>query len=298
MSILIEEATGPIQAPVVTPHDELIAAGVAGQTLSLVGDIHFGGNLAARMDTAQRALQAMNGSYALRVYLGDLTENGGNATEWPNAAAWIAANANPGNAPYKAIAGNHDYIGGDTAATFASFIGYDPSWTVDIGTDLRVVGFSPDTLLDPPATFSAGKLAWLEAAVTTTRSVIICSHVPLKDSVNESGKTTPFYQSHPHASLIAILAAHPNVRAWISGHTHSTLAATNLIMSYSVGPHRIAAINASAVSSTPTKPGTIDQGNHSLYLTVFPDRLEARFHNHKSGRWASVKDATVTTLSV
>lgn len=281
-------------------------------TIHAVGDLHFGDELESRQDVAYVALEAMNGSYAKRVFCGDLTDNGYRG-QWEDALAWIEG-CSPED--WLAIPGNHDYNDGNPYTP-----GVDPQpsgytwtdweersegrphrWVEDVGDYIRLIGLGAldirHELWPYYGYITEDMMNWVATQADTDRRCLLFFHVPLKDSVIEAGKVSGMYICHPHDDIIAWLDDLPSIKAWVSAHTHSSLQAQNLVMPYQLPSRTMAHINVSAVHSSPVKPPQDYQNNISCFITVGEDRIDVRYLDHKKGTWAEYAGNTVTTIAV
>lgn len=304
--ILIDDAVGPGHTWPTDPRNDLDPD----ITIHAVGDLHFGDELMPRQDVAHAALTAMNGSYARRVFCGDLTDNG-YSSQWEDALPWI----NSCSPEWFAIPGNHDYNdgnpynpatdphpGGYTHEHWLDRSGKPHRWVEDIGRDIRLIGLGADDMrheLWPYYGYiTPDMMNWVANAADTDRRCLLFFHVPLKGSVIESGKTSGLYICYPHEDILDWLDDLPSIKAWVSAHTHSSLRAQNLVMRYPLRTRSLAAINVSAIHSSPVKPPQLYQNNVSAFISVHPTRIDVRYLDHKAGHWAPYEGNVVTTVNV
>ena len=286
---------------------DLAQYGDPARTLHVVGDIHFGWTLADRLAIAATDFDRMTRAdlYTRRFYAGDLTEE---STGPQDAAAlsWIAAR-NPDH-EWDTVAGNHDEDGRD-AETFMAAYGYSGDelsgcWVRDLPF-VRIIGLSPPEITDPakPETLDSTVLTFLaNAADAVQTDCVVLMHAPLMNTVLGNGfnSTVVFFSAQDDAAIRAVLADRPNIRAWISGHTHSDLSFTDIVKREPVGTRTIATINASAIAYTGFKPGTYAESDddpiRSPLVTVLPDRIEVRWRDHRTGALVPLNGQTVTTV--
>lgn len=273
------------------------------RTINVVGDIHVGWTVPSRLDAAAADLARTISLATHRVFIGDLTEV--SSPEQDAAAnAWLDTTG-PRDF-WSIVAGNHDLVGRSLAAWEAAY-GKPGTWTRDFPA-FRLIGLSaPDgegIRQTEPQTFTPTTLAYLDAQLgDTSLDCVIVTHGPLMNTVVGSyfDSTMRFFASHPDDEIRAILAAHPNARAWISGHTHSPLETTDLVKAEPVGNgHLITAINAGAVAyqgGKPADPGEpAAQPNYSCFITVTDGAIELRVRDHLTGGWSAINGAPVVTV--
>lgn len=273
------------------------------RTINVVGDIHVGWTVPSRLDAAAADLARTNNLAAHRVFIGDLTEV--SSPEQDAAAnAWMDRTG-PRDS-WSIVAGNHDLIGRSLGEWEAAY-GKPGIWTLDFPA-FRLIGLSaPDSTgirQTEPQTFPPETLAYLDAQLGgTTNDCVIVTHGPLMNTVIGSyfDSTMRFFASHPDEEIRAILAARPNARAWISGHTHSPLETTDLVKAEPVGNgHLVTAINVGSIAfqgGKPTDPGEpAAQPNYSCFITVTDEAIELRVRDHLTGGWSSINGSPVVAV--
>lgn len=284
-----------------------------GITLHAIGDAHVGpasSNEAWRLDAVARDSAKLPAPAAV-VQLGDGCNNS------PAADAPILDSfMDRLGAPWWAVMGNHD-INEDvqTPAQWAARLGYPaPSYTVDM-EGLRLVMLSASAQWSNYEVAPPASLTWLDGAIGgTTNPVIVCCHYPLYGTVgavtgiDTPSTVIPYYirtaaTPGSSADILAVLAAHANVKAWISGHTHSRIEAPDLVKAVDLGGgNRLAAINASSIwyCYPPPSPYPLDAREtiNTLYVTLLRDRIEVRARDHGAGRWASPNGNPLWTVDL
>lgn len=283
------------------------AAPEGGITVQAIGDTHAGtsGMYPWRMDELVRdAHRDRMPAPAAVVQVGDCT-NDTPVTDTPFFRDFLARFT----APAYAVMGNHD-VYAQTPAEWAASLGYtSPRYSVDL-PGLRLVMFgSSDQWLNYEIV-TPDKLGWLDTQLAgTTNPVMVFSHFPLYNTVglvdpviDVDSKTIPYYlrtTANPNSSadVLSVLSAHNNVKAWVSGHTHSRIDAPGIVTEVNAG-HRFAAINASTPHvSASTFPWGAGNRTTSAYVTLHPDRVETRFRNHSAGQWAAPHGRAVFTVN-
>jgi 3',5'-cyclic AMP phosphodiesterase CpdA len=270
------------------------------RTIHGLGDIHAGAIPRARVQEVLDDVATLP-TPVLHLQIGDATEHGRPAED-QMARRWL------GRLPAKhhTILGNHDILHNErTPAQWATAYGYrSKNFTIDLPF-LRIIAVGPDR--DLPAersgTLSARTLAWLERRLGYPGDCWIACHWPLYRTVlGDSRKlyTSAMQSFHakPDAKLRALLARHPNAKAWLAGHTNSPLSAPGLVTRARLAEGRsIVAVNLSAIvgvgkTREPTDPVC------SLYLTHLPGKVEVRFRDHRAGAWRAVGGRRVVSVTV
>lgn len=266
-----------------------------------IGDMHAGAikrpRVAAMLDDANRL-----STPAAHLQIGDSTERG-LPEEDVLARRWL--DRLPG--PAYTILGNHDIMHNKrTPAAWAKAYGNKaPNYVIDLDF-LRIIALAPDRDLpkERSGTLSPSTLGWLEQRLKNAgRDCWIACHWPLFKTV--MGDPERVYNSEmqsfhakPDGQIRALLARHPNAKAWISGHTHSPLEAPGLITRARLpGNRTIVSINLSAIVGV-GKVREPEDPICSLYLTHLPGKIEIRFRDHRAGRWKTVRGNRVQTVRV
>ena len=211
-----------------------------------------------------------------RVQVGDLVGGRGEPVRFPDAIDLLDS---MGSGQWWACVGNHDYDHVDqdpSPADAAASMGMPGlNFTVDLGYAVMILTYvRAGTSVDP----TPYDPAWLdeELARYPDRLCLIVAHAPL---VNSAGDKSP-----EGDEILAMLANHPQARAWLCGHTHWPIDHPELLLVLETGDHTIAQINASATYYT--IPG-FDWTDRlcTTWLTVYDDRLEVRFRDHGAHQW-------------
>lgn len=323
-------ARPPIPAPGLVPfHAELNAVLTDAQTtlddlegainpaLQFVTDVHVGYTIQSRLDDAQAALLATDGDALLRVFGGDNTNVGNSTTQDDDFLAFVSASSPSG---CELLIGNHDRQQ-SSSPTWETVFGKSRNWHRDVGTTVRIIGVSPDTGADQtkPITLTPSTLTFLDdKASETTRDVIVCCHAPLQGTSNDNGANSNslFFSAQPAADVHQVIVDNPNICAWVSGHTHPSLDATDMIRSMVVESRAIACINIPAVAysgftaaqkllhpertfSTPTAlpSDAVNDINCSAFVWVTPDAVVVRLYDHVTLAWTPWQGAVARKVS-
>lgn len=301
----------PVSVPRSNRHPPLVGAA----NLMVVSDMQFVA-YAAAAHHPYKAIDDLNAmtsrsSIAAWLFPGDLTNNT-TAPQWAEFDAWLAA-LNAGGRPRAFVPGNHDLIaslgsGGvadvmtptQWAARMSAHGVTGRDYVVDVpGTDLRVLCVSPmdSNPASPPAqrlTLDATTLAWCDARmVETDRRCIVLFHAPLMDTVlSQPGvpytsaytatATNWYVRSADARTVEQMVAAHPNLIAWVSGHLHSQVVAPDIVKRNVTASGVFASIGAGSPITLPlgSEPAIV-----STMVSVYPDRIEVRYRDHGAGQW-------------
>lgn len=276
-------------------------------TLLFVGDIHWGGINVARAARVSQDMAALNNpTVAAIVAIGDSTHNGTSEED----AATAAFLATFGDEDVYTACGNHDIWGNArTPAQWAAAWGVpSKNYTVDLGFAMLIF-VGPDQLTGDNTTIilTQATLDWLDAqlaAAGSKRCIVVC-HAPLYgtvlgDSTSYTSMDGPFHVQAPtaggqSAAIYAVLAAHTNAVAWISGHTHSPPTSPRLVCGVDLGEHTLAAINCSALYYV-GKSAELTDPLYSQWVTLLDDRIEVRYRNHAAAQWVSPNSRGVATV--
>lgn len=290
-----------------------------GVLIHLLGDIHFGAINEARTDKVRNdILYGTCPTPTVRVQVGDLvdavqvdTQDLSHQNSDVRGLAWLAS---LGGTYYVAI-GNHDILTGTSSRTgtqaAAAFGMPGLNYSVDLGS-VVLLFIGPDTEQVDNTTVLDGTttLTWLgAAAAATTKDCIVVCHAPLYNtvlgdtSIYNSSTAAGFwavgtYGDPNSAALTAVLAAHSNIKGYISGHTHSPLAAPGLMTTVSLGGRNVAHINCSSIYYT-KKAIYWNDPMISPYLIYSPSlrTFEIRWRDHAKGVWTGPSGVKVTTLT-
>lgn len=296
------------------PRGDRLPPVVGGQSVMLTSDTHTERPLKTNQHRAYKMLDDLNrmigrAGILAWVHGGDSMGNA-TAAEYVDANGWLAA-LDRGGAPVVMTPGNHDLVGatGDPAAPYL----YTPAqWAAavagtgrvtangyaDVGTDLRVI--APVPAYPFPAgvatwrlMLDATTLTWLDARLAeTTRRCIIVFHAPLyrsvnypDDTLNPSSDVAGWYADDTADARIAdVLTAHPNVIAWVSGHTHTPPHVNNIVRQMTFGATVLAAVSIGGPFLISDQPAPVST---SALLTVYADRVEVRYRDHGAAQWLS-----------
>lgn len=280
-------------------------APVWSRTVLHLGDLHHGtANATTRSDIARTALLTLPVPAAL-VQVGDLVEpdSAGNDTTAKNYINSLQGTVK------RVIIGNHDCDTGRTAAAAATSFGYNArNWSHDLAW-ARLIGVSPASF---PANGAADEgtclldataLSFLDSALAgTSLPCLVFSHAPLENTViAEITGVNAGYSSDeatfsvdPDAEVRAVLAAHSNAKAFISGHTHSFLSATGFVKLENLGARSIVCVNSSAIRGQ-RRPAVISDPIVAVFTTLTTTHVEVRAFDCNAKRWA-IWPATGTTL--
>lgn len=281
-------------------------------TIALISDIHLSTPPYFEQHRAYKArddwnLIAARTQIDAWIVAGDFATNALPA-EVTMAQAWLNS-INRGTAPYAIVPGNHDIIGeaptggadlttpAQWATMYSAFGVTGQNYVVDLGADLRIVCLFPTSMTTGTAAsyrlaIDAATLTWCDARLSeTTRRCIMVFHAPLQNTVGTnpvaalpSNSQTWYASSQESYTIEQMLVKHPNIIAWVSGHTHTPPATPDIAIPVTYGPTRLAAISASS-------PFVLLRGNPpevcSALLSIYPDHIDVRYRDHGAGQWIS-----------
>jgi 3',5'-cyclic AMP phosphodiesterase CpdA len=228
---------------------------------------------------------------SLVAVLGDIVDRTGSPEEYALAAEFVARIKKP-KAP---VAGNHEFMYADAPAgakstwaepavrreklgRFQSVFGVEGlAYTRELGGYLLVF-LSPDEADGRHLTeLSPARLSWLRETLraNAAKPTLIFFHAPLKGTLESYSPKVNTAQriAQPEAAIRAILLANPQVKAWVSGHTHTRPGNESFVSPVNLYEGGVVNIH------TPDMTGNTIWSN-SLYLC--PDRIVARTWNHSA----------------
>lgn len=251
---------------------------------------------------------------AAHLQMGDVTENVGGASAGYTAPGYFGQedaealayfNAHLNTAPWYAAVGNHDIGQGPTYSRppdkAAEAWGMPAANYVVDTPAARLIFICPDdglVVIDGyghASPFTEARLNWIatQASGAGSKPVVLICHWSLAYTVNGIGlpgqhsTNNAFFQAKVDGEIRTMLADVPQIKGWLSGHTHSPLDAPSLVTPLAVGGHTIAAVNASATCYTGTSGSFPFSKIATLYMTVLDDQLDFRFRDHGAGLWVA-----------
>lgn len=284
---------------------------IEASTLHCIGDVHHTTvGISDRLSRNNHVADDLNHGdvpdSGEHLFLGDIT-NVGSVAEDAAFQAWAATF--PGDKLY--VIGNHD-VGMATnirtpaqwAAAYAT-PGNQPNYIYDLDFGVRLIVVSFDSIPGDGTTIrlSDDTMTWLDAQLTAagnTPCFVLC-HAPLYDTVlgpvdvgygNGSQDSGFFAIGGSSAAatnsipILNLLASHSNVKAWISGHTHTPIETPTIVTSLVVGSNTIACINTSSVAYLVGPQGAWLRPC-SPYITYLGDRIEVRWRDHFRKLWVA-----------
>jgi hypothetical protein len=213
--------------------------------------------------------------------------------------------------PSTLVPGNHDLMGMNGtgvpdiytptqwATSMSEFGVTGKHYYKDVGRNLRVLCLAPTDNVTTGAgatyrcTVDAAGLAWCDARMDeTTRNCIIMFHAPLRDTVNKAPANATYLSSsdadwyahdNPDYTIATMIAKHPNLKAWVSGHLHSPVATPFMATPKTYGSVTVAAVSASTTVPIPYAYGVPDIV--STRVTVYSNKVVVRYRDHGLGQW-------------
>lgn len=264
--------------------------------LAIITDVHLGPDQGMKLGTqAERILESFRKLCDeerpdLVVDLGDRIANTSQAEDLLRIRQ-VAALYRTITHPIAYVMGNHDEINGLTAADWENAFSAPFSSHVrdDIHPDFRIVMFSPtyyhgnkELVAGSPVSLLASELSFLESALVTNRTCVVCTHAPLHRALWERAPYWGKVYDNDHtyvsdwkpAKQIQQLLRQSNTCVVLSGHHHwDALAVQDDIA--------LIQINSATDSST-TKPHA--SGRMGL-LTIGPDTIRWQGHGHRAPQY-------------
>ena len=236
----------------------------------------------------------------LLAFTGDLVQRTGSKTEYKEAKAFTDRFL----APKAFIPGNHAFMyasklekGKAAHASmeererklhrFAETFGLKSLYYGEEMSGYYLVFLSPEVASGQyPTELSKEELAWFKKTLQDHKDMpTICFfHAPLKGSLENYNKrvNTDYYVAHPIKELTKILAANPQVKLWVSGHTHTKATSKSFAAPINKVGNVVDIHNPSWESKT--------IWTNSLYL--YPDRIVVRTYNHDKHTFIKKLDRT------
>ena len=283
-----------------------------------LGDLHYYNNVLWQVEHTPRMLQmfsdlrrlwAQEGAPAFCVSPGDLVELA-DPENYQLVRQQLSLNLGP--VPFYPGLGNHELFASSQESEaelledFTIFWEKPPRyyWTQGevLCVMLDVVGYGAPVL-------TRESLAFLETALAKhpRHVALLFAHCPLYGSVLDRDPARdldydslePFFYLENSQEVRALLARHPNVCLYFSGHTHSGWQAPNLVMTEELGGHPLTHVNLSSPWYTGKHHGIewLDGGKAcryrpddpdaitSLEVRVFRQRVRLRLRDHRARNW-------------
>lgn len=291
---------------------QIVGAPPSSNTIHAIGDIHMGA-ISELRKTEFLADMATLPTFGAHVQAGDLTQNSLTAEDTA-----VRALLDQLKDPWFATLGNHDLFG-RTGAVAAASLGITQNASYDLGFAQLII-VSPDAGAADNLTIvlSAATIAWLDAelAAVAPKPAIICSHAPLwnthlgtPDPAINGWSSTGFFgvvgvdianltNGVADKDIRAVLQARPNAKVWLSGHIHPPITNPTLVLPTIVGNRAMAAINASALYYTGQDGADVSDLLASLFVTLWPNRVDVRFREHALGEWYAPNGQAISTVEL
>lgn len=292
-------------------------APVLGKTIHLIGDLHNEVTAAEGVWRTESLRHDMHGltrvlpKLSARVQVGDTCNNlptaGYMGQEHPVAKALFRDLYALDGTPLVGVLGNHDLNFGGSGEMIARQYGWSGRNHVDEHDGFRFVCYSAENQTEDGSattshawTIPADVLAWMDSAIGTDDTpVILVSHCPPWEQYQDESTG---YLLEPRADIAAMVAAHPNVIAWMSGHRHHWYQDNaRMFRSVSFGGRNVALIQSGTCGGTidaaqrPTgHPVQSVRTNGSVFASYFDandpggQRWEIRVRDHSAQTWGTV----------
>lgn len=233
----------------------------------------------------------------LVVIVGDIVAVSGTTAEYAQAKEFVSKI----NKPLAIIAGNHEYMYSDhqnakgrypwgTAelrqeklTRFRETFGLTNHYYSRMLGKYHLLFLSPDAVNGRYLTeISDHQIKWLDSQLqeNSKSPVLIFFHAPLENTLLQYNQKVnkPNFVAQPATKLRAIITENPQIKAWVSGHTHTP--PTNPSFKHSVNIFQGGVLN---IHNSDMERQTI--WTNSLYL--YEDRIVIKTFNHKIGEWLS-----------
>lgn len=272
-------------------------------SMHLVGDLQMGANRewdAGMRHFRKKIIQdqfnrmANNSPKTLGHYVvGDMAHHG-LTIEDQDAQSLLAPLATV--APVHPVIGNHDtWDNARTSLEWAASWGLpSQNYVVDY-PDYRCIAvghpgmaFNADgSMAAAVVKLDAEGLAFLDASLGgTAKPCLVFCHAPL---IGTAGTVKFGEAAQPAASIDAILNAHSNAIAWVSGHIHTSIKDPNIFMLKNVGSRSIVAVNVTGLANTIPFLGWTEKNNwdrmHTQILTIRDEKTIQLRYLQMSGAW-------------
>jgi 3',5'-cyclic AMP phosphodiesterase CpdA len=216
-----------------------------------------------------------------------------------------------------ATTGNHEFYDqdasdGEALRRFMAAFGQPKPYSNKMLGDLHVVMLADEQWKTAPrnrewAWLTPGQLTWFDQVLKERRDkfTVVCLHQPIQDTVNWSWGGNDFGGCGQAAELRAILKRNPQVKLWLSGHTHIQLDAPGQVAKQSgvtfacLGSTFYQFVSKSAPGYQGGWPGPDGyekdlSASQSRMLDVWPDRVVLRTRDHVKETWLDQLDVTIS----
>jgi 3',5'-cyclic-AMP phosphodiesterase len=198
--------------------------------------------------------------------------------------------------------GNHDFYDQDASddeelRRFREAFGLPAAYSSRVAGGLHIVMLANELHKSAPryrewAWLSPAQLKWFERVLAEHREkfTVVCLHQPLQDTVVWSWGGNDFAGCGQAKELRAILAKNPQVRLWLSGHTHMGAEVAGNVS----GQGRVTFVGLGSTfyqfvqSDVATEFGNFRKDlsvSQSRLLEVWPDRVVLRARDHVARAW-------------
>jgi Icc protein len=139
------------------------------------------------------------------------------------------------------------------------------------------------------AWLSQAQLDWFKQTLAANRDLftVVLLHQPLQDTLLWSHGNNDFAGSGQVAELKAILAQNPQVKLWLSGHTHQRIEAE--APKVQIGQTRFLGLGSTAYQIYLDENGQARkrdwEASQSRLMEIWPDRIEIKARDHQAKQW-------------
>ena len=236
--------------------------------------------------------------------VGDLAAQFGKASEYQFARDYLSELA----PQLSVITGNHDFIYEDEFSAKGHFVKgsrelrkqkleafkenfqLESLYYTHMAGTFRLIYLSADSLDSPYLTeISSVQLQWFSSLLAENKTVpvLVFFHAPLAGTLPDYNRyvNTPDFIAQPAEKITALLQENPQVKLWVSGHTH-TPAINPGYADLKINRHLSGCLNIHNADLDRTEIWT-----NSLYL--YPDKIVVKTFNHKSKSWMEHLERTI-----
>ena len=241
---------------------------------------------------------------ALVTVVGDLVAETGIAQEYETAKLYFAHL----NKPIALVDGNHDFAYTDNRGPTGNFPRGDAasrrlklqrfrdtfrmpalSYTKTLGNYLLIFLSAEMETSRYLLQYSPEQLRWVRSQLERHpgQPTLIFTHPPLKDTLSRYNKyaNTPGFYAQPYEDVEQLLSDYPQIRLWVSGHTHTP--ATNPDFASPINWHNERVLN---LHNADMDRETI--WTNSIFL--HDNEIVIKTFNHRTGEWLENLERVVT----
>jgi hypothetical protein len=130
------------------------------------------------------------------------------------------------------------------------------------------------------------QLKWLDQVLEQHKALftVLFMHQPLNETVSGSQGANAFGGTNAKQELRDLLAKHPQIKLWFSGHTHRRCEATGQVVQQ--GQTTFVGLGSTAYQlGTGAGRGRDVNACQSRLLEIYPDKVRVRTRDHAAAAW-------------